>query len=202
MDLSNINFYMFLEFPGILITAGVVCLLVSIVIIIAVSISEKKQQNIRATALSPNYGYIPEKETNYPEPNYTPNASVILPTITPNEEPKEVQPEPQIDAFESEFSNEEEPTEISMIPKIDFKDHMKEPPKEEKQEEKTGKVDNNEKETIPTPDFELPEIKIAEKEEKVAPMEDFGLPKFREPKEETEVKEVKEETEDDEIELL
>lgn len=224
MDLSNINFYMFLEFPGILITAGVVCLLISIIIIIVVYISEKKQETIKATELSPNYGYIPENEVNYPQANYTPNQSVIPQVELPNNNE-----EPQIDAFEAEFGSNNEVNNDGVVPIFNtIKSYINE--QEENKEEK-NEASNFDIDLKPLPEREdikpeLPEIKIDEQEGKdielqkieetesfdkfntgkeevnevkEEPEEDFGLPKFGEGKT---VSETQKEEDEDEVELL
>lgn len=114
MKLGNIDLTIFLQFPGILITIGIFFLLISIVITIIIYITENKQQNIKATDLSPNYdyGYYPNAEVNYPDVPYnnSDDVSPVMPNLAasndvkPLDNPNETD-SMRIDAFENEFSN-------------------------------------------------------------------------------------------------
>lgn len=114
MKLGNIDLTIFLQFPGILITIGIFFLLISIVITIIIYITENKQQNIKATDLSPNYdyGYYPDTEVDHLGVSYD-NSDAVSPVmpdlaasndVKPLDNPNETD-SMRIDAFENEFSN-------------------------------------------------------------------------------------------------
>ena len=183
MTLNNININMFLEFPGILITIGVICLLISIIIIITVYISENKMQNIKVSELSPNYDYIPVNETTMPEPNYSQPSEVANPVIIQ-------QFEPQMDAFATEFSNNDitENNQYESNKIINIKPEIKEETPEPINIQNSPNFDS-----FKTPLKNQENIKAENHDEQIE------LPK---PKEEPKSIEITEQSTEEEIELL